>query len=397
MNVSRPEGFAEREAKQHAEYQSAQQEQQQADPSRDALNVGDKPKIQLPPIRTAAEMSSNPAPQRPEIIMGLLKQCSKMAIGGASKARKTWLLIHLGVCVSRGDEWLKFKTNQTKVLYVNFELHADTFEKRLDLICEACETDPATLGDQFAHWCLRGHAASFDQILPIITQEIKDKGYGLIIIDPMYKILGDADENKAGDITRLMNELERVAFNSKASVVTANHYSKGNKSGAQDGDRISGSGVFQRDPDALLEFVDQADSGDDNNILSVRARLREFKPMTPFCVEWDGQSLFQLSMHDATKLKATGGRRQEHTLAETLDVLEDGMTTTEWQEAADADKGISRSTFFELKKKALEEGEVSERKERREGERRASQRYYKAAKPAPTSAARTNPEGELDL
>jgi RecA-family ATPase len=203
-------------------------------------------KRKLPPIRTAIEMHADPTPVRPDIIPGLLKQCSKLAIGGASKARKTWLLIHLGVAAASGNDWLKFEIKQKKkVLYVNFALHGDTFEKRLDLVCEALEMCKSELGDNFAHWCLRGYATSFDEILPIITNEIRDKGYELIIIDPMYKILGDADENSANEITQLMNELEKVAFEAKVAVVTSNHYSKGNKATTQDGDRISGSGVFR--------------------------------------------------------------------------------------------------------------------------------------------------------
>jgi hypothetical protein len=314
---------------------------------------------QLPPIRTAAEMSAMPTPVRPDIIEGVLKQCSKMAIGGASKARKTWMLIHLGVCVSRGDEWLKFKTKQTKVLYINFELHDDTFEKRLDLVCEAFECDPRALGDNFAAWGLRGYACSYSEILPAITKEIRDKGYGLIIIDPMYKILGNADENKAGDITKLMNELERVAFETKAAVVTSNHYSKGNKSQSQDGDRISGSGVFQRDPDALLEFVDQADSDDDNNILAVRARLREHKPMASFCVEWDGRAIFNPSLHDASKLKRQGGAPSAYSAEDCLNALKDGMTSGEWLEAATEEYGIKGQTFYDLKKKLESAGRIS--------------------------------------
>jgi hypothetical protein len=165
----------------------------------------------------------------------------------------------------------------------------------------------------------------------------------------MYKILGNADENKANEITKLMNELERVAFETKAAVVTSNHYSKGNKAQSQDGDRISGSGVFQRDPDALLEFVDQADSDDDNNILSVRARLREHKPMVPFCVEWDGRAIFNTSLHDASKLKKQGGRPSDVSEDDVLGVLSDGMTTKEWEEAA-KEEGIKSATFYRRKR-----------------------------------------------
>jgi len=325
--------------------------------TKDENERGRERKRQLPPIRTAAEMSADPTPVRPDIIEGLLKQCSKLAIGGASKARKTWLLIHLGVSVAAGYDWLNFKIGEKykaeydgkdkktcKVLYVNFELHGDTFEKRLDLVCEALGMEPRELGDNFAHWCLRGYAADFREILPMITDGIKEKGYGLIIIDPMYKILGDADENSANQITQLMNELERVAFEAKVAVVTANHYSKGNKAGTQTGDRISGSGVFQRDPDSLLEFVDHEEAKDDNNVLSVFARLREHKPMEPFCVEWDGHAVFNTSLHNPRKLKSALPKSKFGNF-DIMDVFEDGDTSGEWKAKAKAACGMSGGTF----------------------------------------------------
>jgi hypothetical protein len=206
---------------------------------------------------------------------------------------------------------------------------------------------------------LRGYACSFEEILPLITQEIREKGYGLIIIDPTYKILGNADENKANDITRMMNALESVAFETKAAVVTSNHYSKGNKSQSQDGDRISGSGVFQRDPDSLLEFVDQQDSADDNNILAVRARLREHKPMKPFCVEWDGTAIFNVSGHDASKLKKNGGRPSAYSADDLYNVLDGEMTSGEWLEAATEECGIKGQTFYTLKKELETSGRVT--------------------------------------
>jgi hypothetical protein len=307
--------------------------------------------IKFPDIRTSQEIHTNRTLRRDDVILGLLKRGSKMAVGGASKARKTWLLMHLGVCVSQGQEWLDtFETKQTKVLYVNFELHDDVFEHRLETICSGMEISSiGGLGEWFSHWGLRGYAAGYESILPVIKSGIKERGYGLIILDPMYKILGDADENKAGDITKMFNALDDIAFEHKVSIVTSNHYSKGNKSSAQDGDRISGSGVFQRDPDSLVEFVDQEESDENNNILSVRPRLREHIPFTPFCVEWDGKALFVRSNHDARKLKKTNGKPA--TPAEELlkGLSENGLTTTEWQKEMADEHGMSRAMFYRLK------------------------------------------------
>jgi len=71
--------------------------------------------------------------------------------------------------------------------------------------------------------------ASFDKIIPRIIQKLKDTKYDAILLDPLYKLYGKTDENSAGDVAALMNELERLAVKSKAAVVFGAHYSKGNQ------------------------------------------------------------------------------------------------------------------------------------------------------------------------
>jgi hypothetical protein len=76
------------------------------------------------------------------------------------------------------------------------------------------------------------------RLVPEIISLIKDTKYSLVIIDPIYKGLGGRDENAAGDISELCNELERVAVETGAAVVFAAHFSKGNQAGKDAMDRI---------------------------------------------------------------------------------------------------------------------------------------------------------------
>jgi regulatory protein RepA len=260
----------------------------------------------LPPIRTIGDIVKHPPRERPEVIKGILKKSSKMGFSGPSKARKTWQLMNLAISVTTGHDWLKFETVKTKVLYINLELHEDTFFHRLGLICEAMETPIAEISTNMSAWCLRRHAAAYTELVPQILNEVRDKGFGLIIFDPTYKILGDSDENKSNDITKLMNSLESISFETGAAFVMAYHFSKGSKDKAQDGDKTSGSGVFFRDPEALIEFSPQADADDSNSIMSVTAILRDFAPVPKFSIEWDSKALFNVSGHDPSKLKKAG-------------------------------------------------------------------------------------------
>jgi RecA-family ATPase len=75
--------------------------------------------------------------------------------------------------------------------------------------------------------------------------------YDLIILDPIYKAYDGRDENSAGDMAEVLNELDRLIRELDTSVAFAAHFPKGNLSSRTAMDRISGSGVFARDPEAI--------------------------------------------------------------------------------------------------------------------------------------------------
>ena len=90
--------------------------------------------------------------------------------------------------------------------------------------------------------------------------------------------MGDRDENNAGDITSLMNYLDQISVQSGCSIILAAHFSKGQQGQKNQADRISGSGVFGRDPDSIIclsEIKDEPDA------YLMEGTLREFKAIQP--------------------------------------------------------------------------------------------------------------------
>jgi RecA-family ATPase len=82
-----------------------------------------------------------------------------------------------------------------------------------------------------------------------------------VIIDPIYKLQW-GDENDAGDVARFCNQLDRICHELGAAVIDAHHHSKGTQGQKRSIDRGSGSGVFGRDPDAILDMI-ELDVGQD--------------------------------------------------------------------------------------------------------------------------------------
>jgi RecA-family ATPase len=253
----------------------------------------------LPKIIPGSEFMATPKAEPPQLIEGVLHQGSKMILGGASKSRKSWSLIDMMLAVSTGGSWWGFPTKQGRVLYINFELPDFAFQHRLNAIAAAKGITDFSCCDL---WNLRGYATDFSVLIPKILARIKDCSYALIVLDPIYKGLGKRDENKAGDIASLCNEIEQLAVQSGAAVVFGAHYSKGNQAGKEAIDRIGGSGVFARDPDVILTMTPH----EEKDAYVVDLTLRALPQVDPFVVRWQGVCFEKDAAADASKVKQPG-------------------------------------------------------------------------------------------
>lgn len=254
----------------------------------------------LPRILPGHEFMAKPESEPPQLVEGVLHQGAKMVLGGPSKARKSWSLIDLMLSVSTGTPWWGFTTRRGRSLYLNFELPAFALQYRIQSIAAAKGIDDFT---GFDLWNLRGHSTDFSALIPKILGRIRDTGYSLILIDPIYKGLGARNENDAGDIASLLNEVEQLAVKSGAAVVFGAHFSKGNQAGKESIDRIGGSGVFARDPDVILTMTLHEE--DDAHVIDLT--LRALPPVKPFVVRWNAFLFVADRDADPERLKAVQG------------------------------------------------------------------------------------------
>jgi len=228
----------------------------------------------------------------PQLIKGVLHQGSKLIIGGGSKGRKTWAFMDLAMCISEGIPWWGWETEQGRVLYLNFELQPFAMQKRMKMLRDhyTFQSEHDVSGHQFDVWNLRGHAAAIEDLRPRIQDSLAN--YSLVVFDPLYKMLGGRNENDAGDMAGLMNELEAIAVQQNVCVVIGAHYRKGGVGdGGKNYDRISGSGCLSRDPDAIFSIVDLDDQEDEDGNLheccTIDPVLRNFPPCPPFGLYWN--------------------------------------------------------------------------------------------------------------
>lgn len=208
----------------------------------------------LPDFECAADFWNDLPELAPPLIDGVLRQGHKMLIAGPSKAGKSYALIELCAALAEGREWLGWKCAQGKVLYVNLELDKASCEHRFVDIYKALGWKPENLRN-IDIWNLRGKSVPMDKLAPKLIRRAAKRNYIAIIIDPIYKVI-TGDENSADQMAHFCNQFDKVCTELGCAVIYCHHHSKGAQGGKRSMDRASGSGVFARDPDALLDLIE---------------------------------------------------------------------------------------------------------------------------------------------
>lgn len=211
----------------------------------------------LPDFENLSDVWNDMPDKRPELISGVLREGHKMLIVGGSKTGKSFLQIELCISIAEGRDWLGWKCTQGRVLYVNLELdRASCLHRFRDVYAALLGTDRAPKGLRYIDiWNLRGAAESMDKLTKKLIRRAKKNDYKAIIIDPIYKVL-TGDENSAEQMARFCNEFDKICRDTGAAAIYCHHHSKGAQGGKKSMDRASGSGVFGRDPDALLDLIE---------------------------------------------------------------------------------------------------------------------------------------------
>jgi len=268
----------------------------------------------LPPV-VRAIVDRDKLPKMPEVIIeGILLEGHKMLLTGPSKANKTWCLIALAISVATGGYWIGFRCTKRKVLFIDLETDSRTLQRRISTVAYAKDASVAEVSENLFVWPLRGKSCSLHEIVEELFERYKPGDFGMVVIDPAYMVQ-DGDENNAKDIREFFAELDRLCVRLGVTVVISHHHSKGAQGLKSAIDRGSGSGVFGRAPDAVVDLtklilepgtlqmareVNSLAATSDLTGWRMSFTLREFPPKPPLDV-WH---VFPLHIPDTTDLLA---------------------------------------------------------------------------------------------
>ena len=227
------------------------------------------------------------------LIEGVMRRGDKMCVAGPSKAYKSFALIQLAIAVACGGRWLGWKCRQGRVLYINCELRGESFRKRVWEVASKMDgADSAAIAANMDVWNMRGRAQPLSASKNHIIEQANERGYDMVILDPVYKLFA-GDENSAEEVSKFMLDMDELAMRLHASIVYCHHHSKGAKGGVSAQDRFSGSGVYARDCDELIDISpldlkdhDVAEWGfkASSTAWRIETVIRDFEPKFPIDV-----------------------------------------------------------------------------------------------------------------
>ncbi len=231
-----------------------------------------------PLVVDAAALLGSVPPPPDYIVNGIFEAGSRVMAVGSSKTRKSFLVQQLGLSVACGREFFGHGVPRPRrVLLANLENAPDWQHRRLLAMCATLSINANQLGDRLA--ILNGRGLGVD--LPMIEKEAVRHRAELVILDPLYKLDGGADESDMSERKRLVAELATLGKRTGAALVYVHHDAKGRPGDRDIRDRGAGSSVINRDVDCTLALTPWGDETDPevDNLIVLSILARNSKPM----------------------------------------------------------------------------------------------------------------------
>lgn len=200
------------------------------------------------------------------IIDGVLRRGHVLMLTGPPKAGKSWSMAQMAYAVASGGSWMGFGCHQGTVCYVDTELDPRSLHNRLDRV--RARLGLADGGRNISLMSLRGKAVTVEGIANTISDAYGENPPALVIIDSIYSI-ETGDENSAGDMRAMMQQLGGIAAGGSA-IAFAHHHAKGSAGARNVIDRGSGSGVFGRFVDAMVDLTPIVPDDEQRGMLEAR-------------------------------------------------------------------------------------------------------------------------------
>jgi len=170
----------------------------------------------------------------PQIVENVLTAGGMSMFFGESNSGKSYLAIHLAICVSLGLPWLGRKTRQGAVLYIAAE-GAWSIRLRLAAHRKHFAREIGTFGLIPQVLSLLDPSADVENLIELVKVRLAQIGEPvvLVVIDTVARVMGGGDENAAQDMARLVGAGDRIREETGAHLLYIHHSGKNASLGAR--------------------------------------------------------------------------------------------------------------------------------------------------------------------
>ena len=291
--------------------------------------------------------------ERETLVAGLLAKGERMILAAPSKAGKSWAVLDLAKSLIIGKPWLGLATRKSRVLCIDIELPQNVLQERLSLVFKETEIE----GELDI---ISLHCVDFHDSITLIDQVIelgKRVQYDVIIIDPLYRLLGEFSEVDELATKQLLVDCRRICRDTSAALILTAHFPKGNPAGRCSLDRVGGSGVWTRDPDCIVTLTP-------HNLkehFTLESTTRGFPEEPPFVIKRVFPTFIRAEALNPSDLGGRAGAKTKYSVQEVLDCLPDtGAKHGEWMKACEVSLGMTSSSFNSYRDRCVKNGKVQQ-------------------------------------
>lgn len=259
---------------------------------------GCKKTANIPHLWTMGEILSHDFGEEEWLVESLISKQGMTAISGNPGDYKTWVTIHVALCMSRDvPVFNRFKAAQGGVLVIDEEDHLRLLKKRLELL-GARETDNI-------HYLSQNGIKVDDEVeRDHIVEIVKEKNIKLLILDSLVRVHGQ-DENDAKGMAKVFSNLQKI-LHAGASILFTHHHRKQGFGKNNPGQNMRGSSDILAAVDCHITVEKKQD---EERLIIKQTKLRQAELLPSFEVsilkgEFGPSGFEYAGDHDDKKEKA---------------------------------------------------------------------------------------------
>ena len=209
------------------------------------------PKFDVPKRLNSFEYDA----ERKPIIKKIIYQNQITLLQGRSKSGKSLLATQMAIDMTTGAPFVGNETIRVgNVLYINLEIDNRDFRSRLIDICKNNNISLSAI-QGFFYLGLRGTEATIDEIISEIEFQISELNIDYVIIDCLYVLLADVDENSNSAVTTVLKKIQHITEATNSGVLLLHHISdKADSSNLSGTAKGSGASAIARFADTIINL-----------------------------------------------------------------------------------------------------------------------------------------------